>query len=74
MSVPLDDALAKELEALAKASGKSIGELTAEALRRLVRRQQYLRAVDEGLEDAKAGHVSNDGELEDLLEDWSRSP
>jgi predicted transcriptional regulator len=73
MNIPLDEALAKELEELAKESGKPVGEIAAEAVRALLARRQYLKAIDEGLEDVRAGRVVDGEEVEAFLDDWARS-
>lgn len=73
MNIPLDDALAKELEELAKESGRPVGEIAADAVRALLARRQYLKAIDEGLEDVRAGRVVDGEEVEAFLDDWARS-
>lgn len=74
VTISIDDKLAQELEALAKESGKSLDELAADSLRSVLKRQQYLRAIDEGLEDVKAGRVASADDVDAFLDDWSRSP
>jgi predicted transcriptional regulator len=72
MNISLDEKLAEELENLAKESGRPAGELAADAVRALLARRQYLKAIDEGLEDAKAGRVVDGGEIDGILDEWSR--
>ena len=72
MHVPLDEELARELEELAKELGKPVSEVAAEALRALVARKQYIKAIDEGLQDVKAGRVVDGDEIDSILDDWSR--
>lgn len=69
MNISLDEQLAQQLEELAKESGKPAGELAAEAVRALLARKQYLKAVDEGLEDVKAGRVVDFDEGFDQVRD-----
>lgn len=70
VNIPLDDDVAKELEALARESGKPASELAAEAVRALIARRQYLKAIDEGLDDAKAGRLVDGDRVDAWLESW----
>lgn len=73
MNISLDEELARELEDLAKESGKPVAELAADAVRALLARRQYIKAIDEGLDDVKAGRVIDGAELDGVLDDWSRT-
>ena len=58
ISVPLDEAQKAQLEAIAKASQESVGELAARAVRAFLEEDAAFRAaVDEGLADVRAGRV-----------------
>ena len=73
MNIPLDEALAKELEEVARESGRPVGEIAAEAVRALLSRRHYLKAIDEGLTDVKAGRVVDGEDLDAILDDWSQA-
>lgn len=73
MNIPLDDALAKELEELAKETGKPVAELAVDAVRALLARRQYLKAIEEGLDDVRAGRVVDGEEIDGRLDGWAQS-
>jgi predicted transcriptional regulator len=73
-TISLDEDLAKELQALAEREGKKPADLVRQLLTAYAERQRYLAAIDEGLEDIKAGRVVDGEEVDALLDDWANQP
>ena len=73
MNIPLEETVAKALEELAREIGKPVGEIAADAVRALLSRRQYLKAIDEGLDDVNNGRVVDGEEIEGILDSWSHS-
>ena len=73
MQIPLDDDVASALSALARKEGSSPEQLASRAVRALVERQEYLAAIDEGLDDVAAGRVVDGEKVDRFLEEWATS-
>ena len=71
ISIRLPDELAQQLTMLAEATRRSKSFCAAEAVRRYVEEEAWqLQAIEDGLQDARNGRVTNHGEVADWVASW----
>jgi predicted transcriptional regulator len=70
VNVALEGTLVDELKRLSSERGQDIGDLTAEAVREFLLREQRRRVVERGMADYRAGRVVDFSVMDDWLDRW----
>ena len=74
MTVRLTDALKKRLAKLAKATDRSKSWLAVDAIRSYIELQEWqIQEIKAGVEEADAGKFASDGEVQAVINKWSRN-
>ena len=74
MFMRLPDELSEQLEALAKATGRSKSFLVEQAIRNFIERESWqIAEITLAMQEADAGDFASDDELNALSAKWSRN-